>query len=55
MLKQHVSNSYDKQLDGQKSMFAEKTSWSSLGIGTLFAQILKGGVVRRHRGDRPCV
>ena len=43
MLKQHVSNSYDKQLGGQKSIFEEKTSWSSLGIGTMFAQILKGG------------
>ena len=32
MLKQHESNSSDKQLDEQKSMSAEKTSLSSLGI-----------------------
>ena len=45
---------FDKLLDGPKSMFAQKTLWSSLEIGILFALILKGGVVRRQRGDRPC-
>ena len=49
-----VSISFDKLLDGPKSMFAQTTLWSSLGIGILFAPILKGGVVRRQRGDRPC-
>ena len=33
--------------------FPVQTSWSSLGIGILFALILKGGVVRRQCGVHP--
>ena len=54
MLKQHVSISFDKLLNGQKRMFPTQTLCSSPGIGILFAPILKGGVVRRQCGDHPC-
>ena len=54
MLKQHVFINFDKLLNGQKRMFQSQTLCSSLGIGILFALILKGGVVRRQCGDHPC-
>ena len=54
MLKQHAFISFDKLLNGQKRMFPTQTLWSSLGIGILFAPILKVGVVRRQCGDHPC-